>query len=82
MGTENIIDDNKLGIGIVAGVFIGSVYGSTTDDIAQCVGLGASFGLFLGALWVRVSTTGEEDNTRTVPSKESQQGNEKNNRPT
>jgi len=60
MNKEESPSNRKLSMGILIGVVLGSVYGSMTDDIAQCVGLGASFGLFIGAFWVKMSN-GEID---------------------
>ena len=50
---NNITDKNIMGIGIAVGVGIGIVYGVVTDDLAQCTGLGASFGIFIGAFWLK-----------------------------
>ena len=53
--TDSAASKNKtLSYGMLAGVVIGSVYGAITDDIAHCVGLGISFGLFIGAAWIKL----------------------------
>ena len=51
MENKKKLDQKKLSWGILAGVVIGTAYGAITDDIAQCTGMGASFGLFIGAYW-------------------------------
>lgn len=51
---EEASKNKKLGYGMLAGMVMGSVYGAITDDIAHCVGLGISFGLFIGAAWIKL----------------------------
>lgn len=59
MNTDKKHKNKVLGYGMLVGMLLGTVYGSITDDIGQSTGLGMSFGIILGALWLKA--TGEEE---------------------